>query len=124
MIWPILAKKGEDFPVLRPPFRVGAEKKRNFLSVDFSVLVAKIGKMRKNILAVWKLFVSLHPLSTEEPRQRGIRKEAEYIENLRSRDSVCRRPHRGAAETQMSQNVQNNTSNSYNEEFDPGSDER
>ena len=78
-------------------------------------------EMRKKNLPVCKKVVSLHPLSTKKrPLAEGCGNGSKDIEMMRSGDSVCRTA-AGAADVETPNEFRYKKSNSYNEEFDPGS---
>ena len=81
---------------------------------------ARKNNSKKN-LAVWKKVVSLHPLSTENGTLGRVLPESERTLNFWDGEIACvGSPARPDGETRTSQRLKN-TSNSYNEEFDPGS---
>ena len=81
------------------------------------------GKIRKKSLVIRKMVVSLHPLSTgERPRKSAGSERRQDIEKDVEDEIACvfeRAGQAGTARHETSQKVK--ASNSYNEEFDPGS---
>ena len=98
------------------------KKKWNFLSLRNNVLRRKSKLFLKFFLVVWKMVVSLHSLSTKQALLiKQSRKHKRTLNYFGTWDSVCRSsPGKGLeAETRDESKVE--ASNSYNEEFDPGS---
>ena len=112
---------GTFFLLFAALFYGGKKKSEIFFGFQINLLRLKSGFGRKKILVEWKMGVSLHSLS---PKKRNVEKRAQESDSTLTRmkqEIACVwGPSRGGGSRtrRVKGEIQ---SNSYNEEFDPGS---